>query len=48
MTARAGAKPARRVGEDGHSVAQVAAAFGVAWATVMGAVPEAAHRLLAD
>ena len=38
MTERARAEACRRVGEDGHSVAQVAAAFGVSWATVMAAV----------
>jgi transposase len=38
MTERARAEACRRVGEDGHSVARVAAAFGVSWATVMAAV----------
>ena len=38
MTERARAEACRRVGEDGHSVAQVAADLGVAWATVMTAV----------
>lgn len=31
-TERARAETCRRVGEDGHSVAQVARAFGVGWA----------------
>ena len=39
-TERARAEACRRVGEDGHSVAQVASSFGVAWATVMDAVVE--------
>ena len=39
-TERARAEACRRVGEDGHSVAQVASSFGVAWATVMNAVVE--------
>jgi transposase len=37
-TERARAEACRRVGQDGHSVAQVAAAFGVSWSTVMAAV----------
>jgi len=48
LTARARAEAARRVGQDGHSVAQVAASLGVAWATVMGAVREEARRHLDD
>lgn len=40
LTERARAEACRRVGEDGHSVAQVASGFGVAWATVMAAVVE--------
>jgi transposase len=36
------------VGEDGHSVAQVAAAFGVGWGTVMRAVVEYGAALVAD
>jgi transposase len=40
MTERARSEACRRVGEDGHSVAQVAAEFGVSWATVMAAVVE--------
>jgi transposase len=40
LTERARVEVCRRVGQDGHSVAQVAAAFGVAWGTVMAAVVE--------
>ena len=40
LTERARREACRRVGQDGHSVAQVAAQFGVAWATVMAAVVE--------
>jgi transposase len=39
-TERARAEACRRVGEDAHSVAQVASSFGVAWATAMAAVVE--------
>lgn len=39
-TERARAEACRRVGQDGHSVAQVAAAFGVGWATAMAAVED--------
>src|SRR5689334_22439281 len=38
LTERARAEACRRVGQDGHSVAQVAKAFGVSWSTVMAAV----------
>src|SRR5437660_6627927 len=38
LTERARAEVCRRVGEDGHSVAQVARSFGVSWATAMDAV----------
>jgi len=38
LTERARREVCRRVGEDGHSVAQVARAFGVSWATAMEAV----------
>jgi transposase len=38
LTERARAEACRRVGQDGHSVAQVATAFGVSWSTVMAAV----------
>lgn len=40
LTERARREACRRVGQDGHSVAQVAAEFGVGWATVMQAVAE--------
>jgi transposase len=40
LTERARVEACRRVGQDGHSVAQVAAEFGVSWATVMAAVVE--------
>lgn len=48
LTARARREAARRVGQDGHSVAQVAASFGVGWATVMAAVREYGEVLVAD
>ena len=48
LTERARAETCRRVGEDGHSVAQVAAGFGVAWATVMAAVVEYGTPLVDD
>ena len=38
LTERARAEICRRVGRDGHSVAQVARAFGVGWHTAMAAV----------
>ncbi len=38
LTERARAEICRRVGADGHSVAQVARAFGVGWHTAMAAV----------
>ena len=44
LTEPARAEVCRRVGQDGHSVAQVAAEFGVAWRTVMDAVPGSARR----
>jgi len=47
-TVRAAAEACRRVGEDGHSVAQVARAFGVCWATVMTAVREHGTPLVDD
>ena len=43
---RAGAEACRRVGQDAHSVAQVAADLGVGWPTVMRAVAEFGHRIL--
>jgi len=47
-TVRAAAEACRRVGEDGHSVSQVARAFGVSWATVMTAVREHGTPLVDD
>jgi transposase len=38
LTERARVEACRRVGQDGHSVAQVAASLGVGWGTVMAAV----------
>ena len=38
LTERARAEMCRRVGQDGHSVAEVARAFGVGWHTAMAAV----------
>jgi transposase len=40
LTERARKEACRRVGRDGHTVAQVAAQFGVGWATIMKAVTE--------
>jgi transposase len=48
VTERARSEACRRVGEDGHSVAQVAVEFGVAWATVMAAVVEYGSPLVDD
>ena len=48
LTERARREACRRVGEDGHCVAQVAAAFGVSWATVMAAVRDYGEVLVAD
>ena len=48
LTERARVEACRRVGQDGHSVAQVAAEFGVAWATVMAAVREYGTPLVDD
>jgi hypothetical protein len=47
-TERARLEACRRVGEDGHAVAQVAAAFGVGWATVMAAVRDHGTPLVDD
>src|SRR5215211_5263984 len=47
-TERARAEACRRVGEDGHSVAQVAAVFGVGWGTVMAAVRDYGSVLVDD
>lgn len=48
LTERARREACRRVGEDGHSVAQVAAAFGVGWATLMRAVRDYGAPLVDD
>lgn len=48
MTERARAEACRRVGQEGHSVAQVASAFGVGWATVMRAVRDHGPPLVED
>jgi transposase len=47
-TERARVEACRRVGQDGHTVAAVAAAFGVGWATVMAAVREYGEPLVDD
>jgi transposase len=48
MTERARAEACRRVGEDVHSVAEVARAFGVGWATVMSCVVDHGTALVDD
>jgi transposase len=48
LTVRARREVCRRVGEDGHSVAQVAAAFGVGWGTAMAAVRAYGSPLVED
>ena len=48
LTERARMEACRRVGQVGHSVAQVAAEFGVAWRTVMDAVVEYGTPLVDD
>jgi transposase len=47
-TERARREACRRVGEQGHTVAAVAAEFGVGWATVMTAVEEYGRPLVDD
>jgi transposase len=47
-TERARAEACRQVGQDGQTVAQVAACFGVGWATVMAAVREYGQPLIDD
>jgi transposase len=47
-TERARREACRRVGELGHTVAAVAAEFGVGWATVMAAVEEYGRPLVDD
>jgi transposase len=46
LTERSRREACRRVGQDGHSVAQVAADLGVGWATVMVAVREYGRPLV--
>ncbi len=48
LTERARREACRRVGQDGHTVAGVAADFGVGWATVMAAVREYGTPLVDD
>ncbi len=45
-TERARREACRRVGQDGHTVAQVAGQYGVGWATVMAAVRESGRPLI--
>lgn len=47
-TERARREACRRVGEDGHTVASVAAGFGVGWGTVMAAVRDYGNPLVDD
>ncbi|MDQ1721411.1 MAG: transposase [Pseudonocardiales bacterium] len=48
LTERARREACRRVGQDGHTVAQVAGQLGVGWATVMAAVVEYGLPLVDD
>ncbi len=48
LTERARFEACRRVGQDGHTVAQVAGQLGVGWATVMAAVREHGYPLVDD
>jgi len=48
LTCRAATEICRRVGEDGHSVAQVAREFGVGWATAMACVRRHGEPLVDD
>ncbi len=48
LTERARREVCRRVGQDGHCVAQVAAEFGVSWATAMAAVRAYGTPLVED
>jgi transposase len=48
LTERARREACRRVGEDGHTVASVAADFGVGWGTVMAAVRDYGRPLVDD
>ena len=48
LTERARAEACRRVGEDGHDVAAVAAEYGVGWHTIMRAVRDHGRPLVED
>lgn len=48
LTERARRVACERVGRDGHTVAQVAAEYGVGWATVMNAVRDYGRPLVED
>jgi transposase len=48
LTERARAAACRRVGEDGHDVAAVAAEYGVGWHTIMRAVRDHGRPLVDD
>lgn len=48
LTERARRVACERVGRDGHTVAQVAAEYGVTWATVMNAVRDYGRPLVQD
>jgi transposase len=48
LTERARLEACRRVGQDGHTVAQVASQLGVGWATIMAAVIEYGLPLVDD
>jgi len=48
LTRRAAREICRRVGEDGHSVAQVAREFGTSWSTAMAAVRRHGTPLVDD
>ncbi|MHB1920341.1 MAG: hypothetical protein ACYCSX_16980, partial [Acidimicrobiales bacterium] len=48
LTRRAAKEICRRVGQDAHSVAQVARDFGIGWATAMGCVRRHGEPLVDD
>lgn len=48
LTERARAEACRRVGQDGHTVAQVAGQLGVGWATIMAAVRDYGYPMVTD
>jgi transposase len=48
LTERARREACRRVGQDGHTVAAVAAEFGVGWGTIMAAVSDYGQPLVDD